>query len=673
MAVDFSVMQSAAAVPMRAQFTPVNVTGAIEEAYSLAGTMADTQTKMRAQQSAQNDRAAVQSYIRSGGDLFTPPGIERALTQLRGRVSPEYFTRLGEQAQKLKTADIDLQKKISGLREDELSAYSAGIESAMPFLDALQRQYEADVEAGGAESALAKFNDNRAKLVTTMQGRMAGPNTPMFNEQVVQSLQAVTPEVLPGIISASNYQTKQIKNALEAARAKAASTGKTENLIAPDGKVVANVPGVGLVDTTTGNQYTGNPAELKPIATGRGTTSAGSADTGTVTLRGSDGNQYRLNRRTGGTFVLNRETGQYTPLPGGLPAGVVTYAPGSAAEAQAAARTQRVTLTEGEAARISRITRMVKLNVPPFGQGEAGANTRNTFYKALLSDIDAQGMGDTEAAIKMAMATASRKTRENIIQRDTVLRSEEDEAKVLLGKIEDELKKIGGPASPYVREKWNFVESRLLGNPTFTNLNLYMTQFVDTMGRLSSNATGAAGTPVAYLNFAKTVLDKDFNLDQIKEFRPAFDNLLEARRTGIKNSFDYLNDLGASVPAGAAKPGGTAPGTTVAPATQAGRDQDRASILRQEYDAALQRMNTATDPTARSRAMADVRSTREELRRLGVDVPPPGEPAAAAAPAADQTGAIRDALRRANRMYEPDKFDYRIGPDGTVQQRRKAQ
>lgn len=207
MAVDFSILQSAAAVPMRAQFTPVDVTGAIEGAYSLAGTMVDTREKVRKAQDAQTDRTTIQSYLKSGGDLFTPPGIERALSDLRGRVSPDYFARLNEQAQKLKTADVDLQKKLGGLKEDELAAYGAGIESAMPFMDALYKQYEADVQAGGPESARAKFEDNRSKLITSMQGRMAGPNTPMFNAQVLQGLQAVTPEVLPGMISASKYQT----------------------------------------------------------------------------------------------------------------------------------------------------------------------------------------------------------------------------------------------------------------------------------------------------------------------------------------------------------------------------------------------------------------------------------------------------------------------------------
>jgi hypothetical protein len=196
-------------------------------------------------------------------------------------------------------------------------------------------------------------------------------------------------------------------------------------------------------------------------------------------------------------------------------------------------------------------------------------------------------------------------------------------------------------------------------------MNALYTAFIDEAARVTSGATGAAGTPVAYKQLAERMLDPNTNLSQLLAFKQPFKDMIEARQRGVEGAKQQLITS-------ISPPPRRSEGTTVSPATQAGRDQDRTTILRQEYDAALQRMNTATDPTARSRAMADVRSTREELRRLGVDVPPPGEPAAAA-PAPEQTGAIQSALRKANRPYEPDKFDYRIGPDGMVQQRRKVQ
>lgn len=694
-------------LPMRARpFPGFDPVGAMASAAKVASDVSAAQEQVSSRQRNEQDRRILTEGMRAGTiDLFTPTGVDNALKTLRGQLSLDTYTRLADRATQLREVDARLQKTVRDMNELERKQYTAGIESAMPFMDALMRQYRADVEQSGEASALANFDERKSQLVANMRDKKMGPNTPMFNEEVLASLSSATPDVLPGIISASKYQADVARNASLLAAAGRMPTG-TENFVSTEGEVVVNVPGQGIFNAETREPWTGDPATLRPLPSARGgSAGTGVAGAGVTTVRGTDGNQYKVNSRTGVTEILNRATGQYEPLPGGIPPDVRVAPIGSAAEAQMAQRADRVVLTPEESARLSRISRLVRLNVPPFGQGEAGTNARNSFYKGLLADIDALGQGDTEAAIKMAMATASRKTRENIIQRDTVLRSEEDEAKILLGKIEQELKTIGGPASPFLREKWNTVETRIFGNPTFSKLNLYMTQFVDTMGRLSSNATGAAGTPVAYLNFAKTVLDKDFNLEQIKAFTPAFNDLLNARREGVKNAFTYLNELGVAVP-GAAAPAGTptapaapaggvtpapgaaarpapvgaAPGTPAQPAAAAPTgtvpNAERIRIITAEHNAALERLRAATDEAARTRALGDARATRSELARLGVQLPEPGAPVQSAPPAqpsAEEVSRIRRALRDQNMPYEPDLYDYRIGADGKVLRRRKVQ
>lgn len=666
MAVDFSLLQSGAAVPMRAQFTPVDVAGKLEGAYSLAGTAINTQEKMRKQQAEQADRAALQQFMQQGGDLFTPTGIKRALTELRGRVSPEYYTRIGEQAQKLQVAELDLQKKLAGMQETELAAYNAGIESAMPFLDALQKQYAADAEAGGAESALAKFNDNRAQLISTMQGRMAGPNTPMFNPQVLQGLQSVTPEMLPGMIAASRYQSSVIKNTMDAARARAAATGKTENLIAPDGKVVANVPGVGLVDTATGNQYTGNPAELKPLATARGAAPTTGRDWEQYT--DPAGNVYETSRSLRQTVQVNKD-GTRTEVPS-LPADA--FRVGSVAAARMLAKPGEVPdLTPEENARLAELSRPYgrQIPVPSFGTGAAARQDRILFLRNFIRDVDSRGETPTQAGIQMAIARAGQEALKRITTQDVILSAGERELLGILDKMEVELKKIGGPDSPIVRRYWNRAATEIAGEPTFAGMNALYTAFIDEAARVTSGATGAGGTPVAYKQLAERMLDPNVNLSQLLAFKQPFKDMIEARQRGVEGAKQQLITS-------ISPPPKRTEGTAVPPGTQAGRDQERTAILRREYDTAVQRMGTATDPEARRRAMDDVRATREELRRLGITVPLPGEspapPAPAPAPAAN-TDAIQAALRKAGRTYDPNTFEYRIGPDGSVQQRRKAQ
>jgi len=318
--------------------------------------------------------------------------MERALTALRGKVSPELYMQLGERANALKREEVNLKDTLLRMNDIERRQYTAGLESAMPYLDALMKTYNQDKETLGEVSARESFVRNRDKFLSQMSGKMIGPTTPMFNEEVLSSLTEATPEILPGIISASQYQASMARNASLLAAAQRVPTG-TENFVTEDGEVVVNVPGQGIFSAETREPWSGDPATLRPLPSTRGAAGAGVAGAGVTTVRGTDGNQYRVNTRTGTTEILNRESGQYDPLPGGIPPSVRVAPIGSAAEAQMAQRADRVVLTPEESARLSRISRIVRLNVPPFGQGEAGTNARNAFYKGLLADIDAQGTG----------------------------------------------------------------------------------------------------------------------------------------------------------------------------------------------------------------------------------------------------------------------------------------
>ena len=119
----------------------------------------------------------------------------------------------------------------------------------------------------------------------------------------------------------------------------------------------------------------------------------------------------------------------------------------------------------------------------------------------------------------------------------------------------------------------------------------------------------------------------------------------------------------------------------------------RISILRPEYDKAVEKwrasktamerarspeeVNEARNQVARS--TEDVRALRRELARLGVQVPdlpaftpePPGTGAVAPATALTPDQIAR--VRRAFGNYEPQKYDYRFSPEGRVQRKPKVQ
>ena len=491
-----------------------------------------------------------------------------------------------------------------------MSSFNAGLEMTMPFLDQLQKQYDADVKTGGAESARAKFDDNKNKLVAQLQGQMAGPATPLYNPQVLKALPSMTPDTLPALISGSKYTQTQVQNRLRDAQA------------------------------------TRQVAEAQALAGGKDWKEFVDAE----------GGAYRSSALLGKTQKLDRESGEWQDYAPGVPANA---RPKGAKGAGPAAEGTVPPLTDEENAQLAEFARVYGRSIPApqFGTGAAATNARTAFYRNLISDMGARGETPTAAALQAAVARASQESLKRITTLDTVLRSEEGEALKLLEQVQEELTKLGGVASPYLRGKWNLVETQVLGDPKFVRLNTLMSTFVDTLGRLSSNATGAAGTPVAYLNFAKQFANKDFNLEQMKEFKPTFEDFVKARRAGVDSALKNLTEKMA--------PPARKEDTKVPPATQAERDKGAAETIRAEYDKAVATSkDPKATPDARKRALADARSTRAELKKMGVDVPEPGE-------MTTTDTNMQQQVTKAFGKYEPDTYEYRVSPDGKVQRRKR--
>ena len=199
--VNFNLL-GGASVPAQAQFRPVDVVGGINAAYQTARTVGSFQEEERRRQSSEQDRQVLNQALSSGElDLFTPPGMERALTALRGKVSPELYMQLGERANALKKEEVNLTDTLLKMNDIERKQYTAGLESAMPYLDALMKTYNQDKETLGEVSARESFVRNRDKFLSQMSGKMIGPTTPMFNEEVFSSHKEATQEILHGIIS----------------------------------------------------------------------------------------------------------------------------------------------------------------------------------------------------------------------------------------------------------------------------------------------------------------------------------------------------------------------------------------------------------------------------------------------------------------------------------------
>lgn len=612
--------------------------------------------KQRLEQETSSDRAILSDYLKGGGDLFTPTGLEKSLGALRGKVSPNLYMQLGQNLAKVKQADVQYRAGLAKANEADLTGQLDLVNAVGPAIQKLMAQYDEDVKSVGEQAATEKFLQTRNTLLDQAGGMFSASP---YGKQARSLLETMTPESAPMFQRLSGYHAQSIKETLEQTRARQAAAqaalleGRappgTENLMTPEGRVVANIPGMGLMDTATGQPYTGRVGDLKPMPTARGAGAA--AGRWEMFQDPVSKNTFRQNAQTGETQVQDPTTGEFKPAPGGLPPGVVK--PGTAQAVKAMSEdafTKEPPLTQEENAKLTEYARIYgrPISAPQYGTGAAASNLRTGYYRAFVNDMKARGETPTAAAIQASLARASQESLKRLTIFDSVLRSEEGEALKLLDKVQGELEKLGGVASPYLRNKWNTIETQLLGNPDFVSLNTYMKTFVDTLARLTSNAQGSGATPVAYLRFAEAFANKDFNLEQLKTFKPAFEGLVDARRKGVEAALKDLTDR--------MKPPPRKEGGAVAPEIKP------ADILRQEYDKAVTDLSGLTGD-ARRRKLDDVRSLRSELKRAGVEVPDVTEapaPAAAPAPAKALTAAEVREVRRAWGDYEPNKYDYRL-------------
>ena len=586
--------------------------GKIEEGFKMRENLLALREKERLRIEEETMRGTLNDLTEQGIAWHTPEGIDKVLgdPQVRSRFSPDALMRLTKFGGEIKRADVDYR---AALAKQDATVTGAEIETITALADPLKawaKQYADDVAAHGtqyADDAATRARDKFLAEAAPVFGR-----TPL-GQSALGMLKNATPAQVPLLLQRADYEGTLRKRQLEQARVEqmraAATAGGLRgavNYIDAENRVVVNLPGRGLFYTDTEEVFTGDPTKLRPMPAARPPAAA----EGRWELFQDPATRisYRVNAQTGAVEQQPEGTSGWTAAPGGLPATVVK--PGTA---QAARAQERIAippeppLRPEENAKLAEYARVYGRSIPApqFGTGAAATSARTAFYRNLINDMESRGETPTTAALQSAMARASQESLKRITTIDTVLRSEEGEALKLLDEVQKELERLGGIASPYLRGKWNQVETQLIGSPDFVRLNTLMSTFIDTLGRLSSNATGAAGTPVAYLNFAKQFANKDFNLEQMKAFKPTFEDFVKARRVGVDSALKNLTEKMAPPPR-RAEPGG--------------REEESTRIIRAEYDKAVKDLEPLTGD-ARKRKLEDVRALRRELKAKGVDVP----------------------------------------------------
>jgi len=216
-----------ASIPLQAGkgVAPIDPMQNAVKAYSLAGTMVDTQEKIRERDDGLHDRDALQNYLISGGDITTPEGSKKAVQELQGKISPQFTEKLMAHSDQVTNNFLKQKEMMAKLPEMYLEQMKAQEEQVAPMLEQLDKQYKNTLSTQGQAAADAEFEKNRQGVMGWMSQQQLG-GQPRFSPDVAKSMSQLTPDSLPYFLAHTKYHTTLIDDRLKEAKINATEGGK---------------------------------------------------------------------------------------------------------------------------------------------------------------------------------------------------------------------------------------------------------------------------------------------------------------------------------------------------------------------------------------------------------------------------------------------------------------
>ena len=584
MAVDYGLLNQGQ-IPLSSKFQPVDTPA--ENQVAMANAQGKTQAvdeQKRQIDQATKDRTVLQNAMAGGADFHTPDGVNQALDSLKGQLSPDAYFRLTDHA--AKTQLIYNQAKEHALKStlDENKVHAQKMEDQMPMLGNLVKGYDEEVARSGGDPSSADAHLKDARVRMAQQMRQEGAP-----EDLVRHVESSPVEDLRSLFSNSPTYHAAMRDA------------------------------VAEQQVTNGKSLAAYRQRNLDIQTGKGWKA----------YTGANGEVVRMNPASGEMVKKNVMTGDWEPVDR-MPEGARPMG----AKPDATAGTNREELKDTT---ISALNEYTAVNgkppmMPSLGTGKAAQAAKTLILNHWADDLAARGISPTDAGAASLMRNASVAGLKTLTSQDAVIASGIKNSEAVFKRIVQHVAELGGADSPLVREVWSRGASAL-GDPSFVKLKQDIVDLQESAGRVYSGATGAGGTSKAFLEQGKKLADSNWSLEQVIAASKEFSKLAEARKKGVEDEraemLNVMKDAGKS----SAKPDRAtrtdSTDTRIDPKVQAARDGDAVTLIKKEYDKAVSKLSTLTDPTERQRTMGDVSALRDELKRNKVDVPLPAKDASA--------------------------------------------
>lgn len=484
---------------MLMQGKPIDIGGAIQQGSTARLQSIKAQEASTEQADTMNDTNVVKSYLAEpDSDIYTSTGLDKALKDLKGKVSVKTYESLADRRTKAQSAEAAYKNLTLKADDAALARETDDLEFILSNLAPVVGEKDPNLRKQKLEDTL-----NSVKGMTRADGK-----TPRVPPTVIESVRNAPPQVLDAL-----YNTSKAKKTIIDLAKEEAGIKRTE-------AQTAALEGLGPTEEW-----------VTP-----------------------DGEQYLKGTKNGKTVKVESD-GSFTPVPV-LPTGATklgSKVDGAVAKQKAAAELldfdkNPPTPAEETMAR----TYMVSRKMESLGQNSP-LRPRIAMLAAKLATDEGRSVLADNAVYKAESANAA-----NLTKQYGVIKAGEQTVLGNLELMKDLIKKVDATGVP-VLERWVRAGKRAIaGDPDVTKLDALIQSTQADIGKVLSASTGAAGIPVEALKKAQKYMGENLTADQFdalydivpKEMAVRTDKMEEQ----IAKSMDKVRGLTAKPGAKAAEP-----------------------------------------------------------------------------------------------------------------------
>lgn len=171
--------------------------------------------EQKIRQEKDRDKQLLNQYLQAGGDLYSATGMERAVYDLKGKISSTSYMNLTDMAQKRKDNELKFQENLTKLTDQQLTAAHVLQEARMQALAVPLKAYEEGMKRGGEADANQSFEKYKMDVLYALAEQKDAMGRPLAKPEELQRLQGMGYEQLKSEVQNSTWYRKIMKDEAE--------------------------------------------------------------------------------------------------------------------------------------------------------------------------------------------------------------------------------------------------------------------------------------------------------------------------------------------------------------------------------------------------------------------------------------------------------------------------